>query len=424
MSSSSASSERKPLIMSSAHQASYTVPEAEKALAPTTPPTMSAQGEVEEVPGTSRATMSKKTIWQGVLTAILMGFGFGYVFEKSRVFEPVNIRRQFLFERWLMLKMFLAAMAASASMLLLAYKFHKSTFDHIRDMFHGCYQRGIITAVALGGFMLGAGMAIGGACPGMVAAQLGAGVPTAYATFIGAFAGALAYGFLEPVMTKWIDIGPKFKAFHLDEVSPIPYWVLAVGQVAMSVAVIIVLEVLEPWEDETGFPNEKKCYVFACKSWPPWASGIIVGLLQGPAIHVIRDTLGSSTAYGAVCSLTTHALPDEHREKHFSRFASMRIGWGNWWQVIYLAAAIIGALVSAVSSGVLGDVHGIHPAAGFIGGFLMLFGSRLAGGCTSGHGISGFTLGNLASFVAVPFMFAGGIAAAFIFQAADPQYPL
>jgi uncharacterized membrane protein YedE/YeeE len=28
-------------------------------------------------------------------------------------------------------------------------------------------------------------------------------------------------------------------------------------------------------------------------------------------------------------------------------------------------------------------------AAAFLGGFLLLFGARLAGGCTSGHGISG-----------------------------------
>ena len=134
---------------------------------------------------------------------------------------------------------------------------------------------------------------------------------------------------------------------------------------------------------------------------------------------VVRDTIGSSTAYGAVCSLATHALKEEHRETHFKRFSSMRTGLENWWQVLYLGAAVLGALAAAASAKMLGDVDGVTPAAGFIGGFLMLFGSRLAGGCTSGHGISGFTLANLSSFVAVPCMFAGGIVVAFAMDAGD-----
>eukprot|EP01147_Barroeca_monosierra_P007365 gene7365-9751_t len=365
------------------------------------------------------------SIWKGILIALSMGFIFGFAFEKSRVFEPVNIRRQFLFERWLMLKMFLAAMGTSALSLLIFFKFFPQIFLQVRDAFHGCYQRGIVTAVVPGGIMLGAGMAIGGGCPGMVAAQIGAGVDTAYATLLGAFTGALIYGLLEPFVTKIVEAGPKFKSFYIDEVTSIPFSVVGISLLLMSICGIVVMEVLEPWQDETNFPNTNTpCYVFGCKSWPPWVSGMFVGFLQVPAIAIIRDTLGSSTAYGAVCSLSTHAISENKREKYFKRFSSMRMGWMNWWQVIYLSAAMLGALVSAVSSNTLGDAHGITPGAGFIGGFLMLFGSRLAGGCTSGHGISGFTLGALASIIAVPSMFAGGIATAFIYQAADSRFPL
>ena len=47
---------------------------------------------------------------------------------------------------------------------------------------------------------------------------------------------------------------------------------------------------------------------------------------------------------------------------------------------------------------------------GFMGGFILVFGARLAGGCPSGHGISGMGHLVLRSLLAVPAMFAGAIA--------------
>ena len=61
---------------------------------------------------------------------------------------------------------------------------------------------------------------------------------------------------------------------------------------------------------------------------------------------------------------------------------------------------------------------GAPPIAAFIGGFLMIFGSRMGGGCTSGHGLSGMPLMHVRSFVGVPMMFFGGIVAGFVMKAA------
>lgn len=49
----------------------------------------------------------------------------------------------------------------------------------------------------------------------------------------------------------------------------------------------------------------------------------------------------------------------------------------------------------------------------FIGGAILLFGARLADGCTSGHGISGGLQLALSSWTFLTFMFASGIATAF-----------
>lgn len=49
-----------------------------------------------------------------ILACICAGIVFGLALEKSRVFEPSSIRGQMILERWIMLKMFLAAMATGS----------------------------------------------------------------------------------------------------------------------------------------------------------------------------------------------------------------------------------------------------------------------------------------------------------------------
>jgi uncharacterized membrane protein YedE/YeeE len=51
----------------------------------------------------------------------------------------------------------------------------------------------------------------------------------------------------------------------------------------------------------------------------------------------------------------------------------------------------------------------LRAAAAFGGGMVMAFGARMAGGCTSGHGISGTLQLNIASWIAVIFFFIGGV---------------
>ena len=53
-------------------------------------------------------------------------------------------------------------------------------------------------------------------------------------------------------------------------------------------------------------------------------------------------------------------------------------------------------------------------AAAFFGGALMMFGSRLAQGCTSGHGISGALQLALSSWIFVILLFAAGTVATFL----------
>jgi uncharacterized membrane protein YedE/YeeE len=49
-----------------------------------------------------------------------------------------------------------------------------------------------------------------------------------------------------------------------------------------------------------------------------------------------------------------------------------------------------------------------------VGGFLVGFGTAYAGGCTSGHAISGLANFELPSMIAVLGFFAGGLAATYL----------
>jgi uncharacterized protein len=56
----------------------------------------------------------------------------------------------------------------------------------------------------------------------------------------------------------------------------------------------------------------------------------------------------------------------------------------------------------------------LRVALGFAGGLLMAFGARMAGGCTSGHGISGTLQLSVGSWIAVICFFAGGVVTAML----------
>ena len=56
----------------------------------------------------------------------------------------------------------------------------------------------------------------------------------------------------------------------------------------------------------------------------------------------------------------------------------------------------------------------MRTVVALLGGVLMAFGARLAGGCTSGHGISGALQLSVGSWIALICFFAGGIATAML----------
>jgi len=77
-----------------------------------------------------------------------------------------------------------------------------------------------------------------------------------------------------------------------------------------------------------------------------------------------------------------------------------------------LFGTILGSVTSSMLSGQFNDpilVPGIGSWRGIGGGVLLMFGARLGGGCTSGHGLTGFANLSVQSIIFTCCMFGSGI---------------
>lgn len=365
----------------------------------------------------------------GLSVAAAMGVIFGGLFEKSHVFEPQMMRGQFIFERWIMIKMFMGAITGSAIAFSLLSVAAPSNFSAVRASFHPA-QRGYVSGGMLGGAVLGAGMAIAGACPSMTSPQVGTGVQYAWFVVAGGLLGALVYGLVEPkLQPAFLSKGGQCTGDlgdYLDVKLNVNFLLLALSFGGLCAVGGLLLEYLvdfrvelDEWEggigsEDVSFPSPK------ARAWPPFWCGALFGLLQIPAGLAVGDSLGASSPYQCAASQWLLVAPETTKSR-FSYMDQARRGLAVWWRVVYVAFAVLGAHLSARLSGndEASRAAGVGTWPAVFGGFLVVFGARLGGGCTSGHGISGVPMLNTLSMVAVGSMFAAGILTALVLDALD-----
>lgn len=143
--------------------------------------------------------------------------------------------------------------------------------------------------------------------------------------------------------------------------------------------------------------------------WPWYISGPLLGLTVPLLLLLTGQNFGISSSLrhiGAACAPRSK-LP----------YLSKDYNWRDHiWNIVFVAGVIIGAfignfLLSAESFYFLpesyGSVTGVLLL--FAGGIFIGFGTRYAGGCTSGHTIMGISALNWVSLVATIFFFVGGL---------------
>jgi hypothetical protein len=175
-----------------------------------------------------------------IITGALMGLVFGFALEKGRVFEPGMIVGQFQLRNWTMAKMFLSAIATTMIVVAALTELGLAEMHPKADVY---------PAVIAGGLIFGAGMALTGACPGTVLAQIGAGYKDAWFTVAGGILGAMAYGYMEPYLSQ-MNNGPG--KITLADVLGAPYWILALAGAVLIAALLYALERRRPWRDDMG----------------------------------------------------------------------------------------------------------------------------------------------------------------------------
>lgn len=182
------------------------------------------------------------TIFSAILTGLAMGVVFGFALEKSRVFEPGMIVGQMQLRNFVMLKIFLSAVVTGLVILAVLYGFGIVKLHPKGTLF--------IADIA-GGLLLGAGITLAGACPGTVAAQIGAGYKDSWFTLAGGILGALVFTYLEPSLAPLLKAADAGK-LTLDVVTGIPFWILAMGLAVLLVAFLAWLERKTDWRKEIG----------------------------------------------------------------------------------------------------------------------------------------------------------------------------
>lgn len=182
------------------------------------------------------------TLFGLVLLGLTMGVVFGIALEKSRVFEPGMMIGQFQLRNFTMLKMFLSATVTGLVVLAALHGFELVSL-HPKEL--------VIGQTMVGGLLLGAGIAIAGACPGTVLAQLGAGYKDAWAVLAGGILGAMAYGYFEAPLVAFLKVGDYGK-LTLSDTTHIPFWVLALAVAAVLILALVELEKWHAWRNDLG----------------------------------------------------------------------------------------------------------------------------------------------------------------------------
>jgi uncharacterized membrane protein YedE/YeeE len=255
----------------------------------------------------------------------------------------------------------------------------------------------ILGGVVLGGLIFGAGMAILGYCPGTMIVSLGEGSLDAGAGLIGGLLGGLVYTIVLPSISGLLgpDLG-TFSLFSLIGSMPVLFYLLVFILGAIFIVSAFILHKFEKVTDRSWIYAGVALAVLNC----------IIFLKIG-----MDRQLGASTAYPYLANLIAGTTENDYFVKSVKS--------GNW-EIIFLSGTFLAGLVISLLrkdfkirlihsnwERYKGKNAGNRVFWAIFGGFILIFGARMAGGCTSGHVISGGMQLAASSLVFAIFVFAG-----------------
>ncbi|KAG4028314.1 hypothetical protein MFRU_022g00340 [Monilinia fructicola] len=377
--------------------------------------------------------------------SILSGALFGAALTAAGVYSPAVIISQMKLESFHMLKIFLSASATSAAIFLLAHRVSPTIAPPRQPSSLSLFP---YDGNLIGGSLLGVGMALTGACPGTVLPQVVTGYESGRFAFLGGIIGGVLYSKLRPIIrrsdTTCFQVLKDLKPTLYQKLDPKADEIKAVYIYQNFCWGIIMLASWLSKSQEQSFLS------------PTWG-GICIGGAQGASLWLTGNTLGTSAAYEQLGDLfwwgvgrlgdaspstltsvsrryeneiahlngNSNALAHgngngngAHKPRHspaFSQIPRPSIRSTFFTFGILLGSYLLSRIITLPSSApqislTTSAVPEISITRALFGGIAMVLGARIAGGCTSGHGISGMSLLSVSSIISVGAMFGGGIA--------------
>jgi len=318
---------------------------------------------------------------------LLFGFLFGAILQSARLNKYNTISGMARLEDYTVAKAIAVAVGVGAILLSIEIGLGFASF-HVKPL--------LMVGIGFGGLIFGAGMAILGYCPGTLPVSLGEGSMDALVGIIGGICGGIVYTLIQPSIQGML--GPDMGKHSLESAmgGGSLYYILVFAFGFLLVGIAFLLNKIE----------RKKSY-----NW--FFAGIGLAVLNCIVFltAVFDRPIGASTTYPYVGDLLTGLTINNY-------FTAIEKPGS--WELIFLTGAMLSGLVGSlirkdfkiqlIHSGwskTQGKSKSKRIIWAYIGGFIMLIGARMAGGCTSGHVISGGMQIAVSSLLFGAFVFAG-----------------
>jgi len=318
---------------------------------------------------------------------VLFGFLFGAILIYAKLNKYNTISGLAILEDLAVVKTIVLAIGIGVIILSIEIELGYASY-HIKPF--------LVGGVLLGGLLFGVGMAILGYCPGTLAISLGEGSLDALIGIIGGLVGGFVFTIISPSIQSILN--PDLGAISLNTLikSKSIYYILI-----FLVGILFIY--ISFWLNKKDKTQGKK-WLYA---------GITLAILNAMIFSSFASNrpIGASTSFPYVADVLTGLTHNDY----FRIIQS-----DGYWEVLFLGGAFLsGLLISLIKKEFQfkliyenwqrfkGTSKIKRIIWAFLGGFILILGARMAGGCTSGHILSGGMQLSLSSLVFAVSTFIG-----------------
>ncbi len=294
----------------------------------------------------------------------------------------------------------------------------------------------------IGGVLFGVGMGISGLCPGTCAARFSSGKLLTGVGLLGIFVGVYFYDFIFPFVS---GLGGDQRFITVAMLLDVRYGYLAIGMGAAFLAMCFVLDKIDPakkfdrtmraaddlmdaqFGDVAGAKPDKsgeKTEPLLKREWGWFPTGVIAGLciVASVALGEYLSFASGFLSLGAhMASFFGHemqSVPSLSQSTEWRAMLVLGLFPGTFFSS-WLAGTLKREKVTPLFKEAFGERIVLRSVLVFTGGFLMIIGALIGGGCTTGAFMSAWPTLSVGSFAMGATFFMAAMATAHIMYHKD-----